>query len=98
TVFFGGVMLMMLAALAALLGLGAPHTSTAWLTVLLFGLIPASDVAISVTNRLIVAFLPPRVLPKLDVRAEGIPPELRTAVVIPTLFGSMTDVTEAIET
>src|ERR1041385_7302205 len=64
----------------------------------LFGLIPATDIAISVVNRLIVAFLPPRILPKLDVSEGGVPPELRTAVVIPTLFGNVDAVADALET
>jgi cyclic beta-1,2-glucan synthetase len=98
TIFFGGALLTTLAALAALLRLGAPDAYDAWFTVLLFGLIPASDVALSVANRLIVAFLPPRILPKLDVLEEGVTPELRTAVVIPTLFGSVDAVSEALET
>src|SRR6185369_13319170 len=95
-VFFGGVLLGTLAALVALLRLGAPHAQDAWLTVLLFGLIPSSEIALNVTNRLIVAFLPPRILPKLDVREHGIPAELRTAVVIPTLFDSVHAVTDAL--
>ena len=97
-VFFGGVILATLAALAALVGLGAPDARAAWLTVVLFGLIPASEIALNVTNRLIVVFLPPRILPKLDVREEGVPPELRTAVVVPTLFASVDAVVEALET
>src|SRR5205085_11869537 len=48
-------------------------------------------------NRLVVAFLPPRILPKLDV-SEGVPLEFSTAVVIPTLFGSVEAVHEMLET
>ena len=40
-------------------------------------------------NQLVATFLPPRVLPKLDLREGGIPEEFRTAVVTPTLFGSV---------
>ena len=43
------------------------------------------------------AFLPPRILPKLDLHEHGIPPEFRTAVVVPTLFGSVEAVREALE-
>ncbi|MEK7403367.1 MAG: glucoamylase family protein [Gemmatimonadota bacterium] len=96
-VFFGTALLGTLVALALLLRLGEPHAYDAWVTVTLLGLIPSSDIAISMTNRLIIAFLPPRILPKLDVR-EGVPPEFRTAVVIPTLFGSVDAVAEALET
>jgi cyclic beta-1,2-glucan synthetase len=97
-VFFGGVILGTLAALAALIGLGGPDARAAWIPVVLFGLIPASEIALNATNRLIIAFLPPRILPKLDVVEEGVPPELRTAVVVPTLFASVESVVEALET
>jgi cyclic beta-1,2-glucan synthetase len=51
-----------------------------------------------VVNQLVAAFLPPRTLPKLDLGDEGgIPAELRTAVVVPTLFGSVDAVREALE-
>lgn len=98
TVFFGSAIVGTLVALAALLWLGVPDDPAAWLMVTLFGLIPASEIALSATNRLIVAFLPPRILPKLDMREHGVPEDLRTAVVVPTLFGSVEAVTEALET
>ncbi|HVE78216.1 MAG TPA: glucoamylase family protein [Gemmatimonadaceae bacterium] len=65
---------------------------------LFLALLPASELAVSVVNQLVTAFLPPRTLPKLDLRgAEGIPAEYRTAVVIPTLFPSVEAVREALE-
>ena len=97
-VFVGGVLVGTLIAMAALLVLGGPEAPRAWLTVMLLGLIPASEIAISVMNRFVVAFLPPAVLPKLELRETGVPPELRTAVVIPTLFGSVDAVKESLET
>ena len=66
-----------------------PNAPDARVATILVGLIPASEIALSVVNRLIVAWLPPVVLPKLELRKEGVPEELRTAVVIPTLFGSV---------
>jgi cyclic beta-1,2-glucan synthetase len=59
-------------------------------------LIPANDIAISIVHQLVTLLLPPRVLPKLDFE-EGIPPEARTAVVVPTLLGSVDAVKEALE-
>jgi cyclic beta-1,2-glucan synthetase len=97
TLYFGGIILATIGALLALLRLGGPGAWSAWLPIALFGLLPASDIAISVVNRLVVAFLPPRILAKLDV-SEGIPEELSTAVVIPTLFGSADAVAEMLET
>jgi cellobiose phosphorylase len=65
--------------------------------VLLLALIPANDIAVNVVNQLVTAFLPPRPLPKLDLHEHGVPPEFRTAVVIPTLFDSVGAVHEALE-
>ena len=63
---------------------------------MLFALLPASDIAVNVMSQLVTSFLPPRVLPKLDLRA-GIPVEYRTAVVVPTLLGSVGAVRDALE-
>jgi cyclic beta-1,2-glucan synthetase len=96
-VFVGGVLLATAAALAAVLWLGGPAVRAAWIAVLLLGLILANDIAVNVVNQLVTAFLPPRPLPKLDLHEHGVPPEFRTAVVIPTLFGSVDAVREALE-
>ena len=80
------------------LWLAGPAARAAWPLVLLFAFIPANDIAVSAMNQLVTAFLPPRRLPKLDlVRHGGVPAELRTAVVVPTLFGSVEAVREALE-
>ncbi len=97
-VFVGGVLTGTLLTMAAFLLSGGPEASPAWLAVLLLTLIPSSEVSISVVNRLVVAFLPPALLPKLELRETGVPPELRTAVVIPTLFASVDGVTDSLET
>ncbi|HET7426875.1 MAG TPA: glucoamylase family protein, partial [Gemmatimonadales bacterium] len=96
-VFGGGILVTTLVSLAMLLWLGGPTARTEWLPVLLLGLLPAGDIAVNVVNQLVTAFLPPRPLPKLDLHEHGVPPEFRTAVVIPTLFGSVDAVTEALE-
>jgi cyclic beta-1,2-glucan synthetase len=97
-VFVGGVLLGTVSMLAAVLALAGPAGREAWLLVLLLALVPASDVAVAIVNQLVTAFLPPRRLPKLDLDApHGIPPALRTAVVVPTLFGSVEAVEEALE-
>ncbi|HET6762076.1 MAG TPA: hypothetical protein VFH27_00355, partial [Longimicrobiaceae bacterium] len=95
-VFAGAILGGTALALAALLWLGGPAARGAWPLVLLLGLLPAADIAIAAVNQLVTAFLPPRTLPKLDLHAAGIPDELRTAVVIPTLFGSVEGVHEAL--
>jgi cyclic beta-1,2-glucan synthetase len=96
-VFVGGIVAATAAALAAVLALAGPEARSAWAVVLLLSILPAADIAISVVNQLVTAYLPPRGLPKLDLaETGGIPDELRTAVVIPTLFGSLEAVHEAL--
>jgi len=96
-VFVGGILVGTAAALAAVLWLAGPPARGAWPLVLLFALIPANEIAVSVMNQLVTAFLPPRILSKLDLREHGVPAEFRTAVVVPTLFGSVAAVREALE-
>jgi cyclic beta-1,2-glucan synthetase len=97
-VYVGGMSIGTVLALAAVFWLAGPAAGSAWLLVAVLALLLANDIAISVVNQLIAAFLPPRILPKLDLsRERGIPPELRTAVVIPTLFGSVDEVRETLE-
>jgi cyclic beta-1,2-glucan synthetase len=95
-VFVGGIVVGTVAALAAVLALAGADARAAWLAVLLFALIPANDVAVHTVNQLITTFLPPRVLPKLDLHEHGVPAEYRTAVVVPTLFDSVDSVHEAL--
>ena len=95
-VFLGGIAIATAAALAAVLGLAAPETRSAWLAVLLFTMLPANDVAVNLVNQLVTVLLPPRVLPKLDFPKHGVPPEYRTAVVVPTIFDSVEGVEEAV--
>jgi cyclic beta-1,2-glucan synthetase len=96
-VFVGGVVLATVGALAAVLLLGGPPARAMWFAVLLLGIVLANDIGVNVVNQLVTAFLPPRPLPKLDLHEYGVPPEYRTAVVIPTLFGSVEGVHEALE-
>ncbi len=96
-VFVGGVAATTIAALAVMLWLAGPVPAGARFLMLLLGIIPAADIAVSVVNRLVTTFLPPRRLPKLDLLEHGVPAEYRTAVVIPTLFDSPDSVREALE-
>ena len=96
-VFVGGVLFGTLVALGAVFWLAGPATLAAAALVTAFALLPAADIAVNVMNQLVSAFLPPRVLPKLELREAGVPAEFRTAVVIPTLFASVDAVREALE-
>ncbi len=62
----------------------------------LLALVPASDLAIAIINRSVMAILGPRPLPRMALR-NGIPKELRTIVVVPTLLTSQQGIDEQIE-
>jgi cyclic beta-1,2-glucan synthetase len=101
-VFIGGILLGTVAALAAAFGLaGVDLRTVGWGTaaaIALLALVPANELAVNMVNQLVTALLPPRRLPKLDLSGrDGIPPEFRTAVVVPTLFGSVDAVLEALD-
>lgn len=53
----------------------------------LFASFPVSDIATGLINRFIITAVPPRHLPRLELK-NGIPDDLRTFVVVPTMFFS----------
>jgi len=53
--------------------------------IILCALFPASDIATALVNRFIIAAVPPRHLPRLELK-DGLPDSLRTFVVVPTMF------------
>ena len=61
----------------------------------LAALIPASDLAVALINRVVTELLGPRALPRLEL-AEGIPTALRTLVVMPTLLVSDVEIEEQV--
>jgi len=66
---------------------------------LLLGLlaaVPASDLAIALINRAVMALLGPRRLPRMELH-HGIPEDLRTIVVMPTLLTTPEEVAEHVE-
>ena len=63
--------------------------------------LPSLDIAVTAFNQVVTTFLPPRTLPKLDLGdgtpgAAGIPPGMRTAIVVPTLLTSVEQVKETL--
>ena len=56
---------------------------------------PASDLAVALVNRAVMELLGPRLLPRLELR-DGVPPSLRTLIVVPTLLTSEADIDEQI--
>ena len=59
----------------------------------LLALVPASDLAIQLLNAWLMERYGPRVLPRLELR-DGVPRELRTLVVVPTLLTGPAEVEE----
>jgi len=96
-VYFGTILLLMMGALALLVSLLPSATAGAILGVVLVALIPVSEMAVGAVNQLVTWAVPPRIVPKLDMREHGVPPEFRTAVVVPTLLPSVEAAREALE-
>ena len=96
-VLVGGLALLTgLALLAAVILAGAEVARVVWPGLILFGMLPAWDIGSTAVNQLVTALLPPRVLPALDFSEAGIPADCCTAVVVPTLFADVGDVTTAL--
>ena len=71
--------------------------TTAGLVLLgLLALVPASDLAMALINRTVMAILGPRPLPRMALR-NGIPKELRTIVAVPTLLTNQQGIEEQVE-
>jgi len=62
----------------------------------ILGLAPASEIAVSLVHRLVTFLVAPRLHPKLDL-SQGVPPEFRTMVVVPTFLDSQADIEEQVE-
>ena len=62
----------------------------------IFGLVPASDVAVALVHRLVAALFQPTRLPKLELTG-GVPPEMRTLVAVPTFFTNQSSIEEQLE-
>ncbi len=60
------------------------------------GLIPASDVAVAIVNRAITRRVGAALLPGLELR-QGIPADLRTIVVVPTMLASVPEIRSQVE-
>jgi cyclic beta-1,2-glucan synthetase len=87
--YLGLIVLLTALGIASLLVNAARHGASlpALLLVSLAVIVPLSELAINLINRLVTAFVPPRPLPKLDYR-HGIPENDRTLVIVPALIGS----------
>ncbi len=86
-----------LVAMALLYGIDSGTVSLAPLVaVALIALLPASEVAISIVQRLVHALAPPRPLARFDM-THGVPDASRTLVAIPTILASVQGVEDLLE-
>jgi len=72
--------------------------SAGWLGLLALAclaLIPASDVSVALVNRVVTDLFGPTALPRLELK-DGVPPSMRTLVVVPTLLTSVGNVHEQV--
>ena len=80
-----------------LLGAAGSQLTAAGLALLaLLALIPASDAAIVLVNRIITNQFAAKALPGLELR-DGVPPSLRTLVVVPMLLTTRAEIEEQVE-
>ncbi len=78
-------------ALLVALPLAAAHASGTSLGALVLlgflAMVPASDLSVALVNRAVVRLVGPKALPRLEL-SDGVPPDLRTIVVVPVLLTS----------
>jgi len=96
--YLGTILLATLALLALPIIISAEaHVGWAGLVVLgVLGLVPASEMAIALQNRLVMGEIGPRSWPRLGLQ-DGIPSSLRTFVVVPTLLTSTDEIAGQLE-
>ncbi len=85
--YFGSIALFIGLFMAVVVTLTLGGSAISWWVILLFAvlLLPLSELAVGMVNQVLTLFLPPRVLPKLDVK-NGITSEDATFVVIPSML------------
>jgi cyclic beta-1,2-glucan synthetase len=95
--YLGTIALLTAALVAATVAYGSAHGSRwpALGVVVLLTLVPASELAIQIVQRLIARWLPPRRLPRLDLRR--VPESARTMVIVPTILDSVERARELVE-
>ena len=96
--YLGGIAVLTALQLGGLLSIAWFAGARAWVLVPLavFSVVPASDIAVSLVNRLVAVLLPPARIPKFEL-AKGVPPELRTVVAVPTLLSDDAGIAEQLE-
>ncbi|MEO7795007.1 MAG: glucoamylase family protein, partial [Thermoanaerobaculia bacterium] len=72
-------------------GAGAPGAADPALAAAILALLPASELAVLIAQRVVAMLVAPLRLPRLDFR-DGVPESARTLVVVPVLIGSVAEV------
>jgi len=90
-----GLSALQLAGIAFVARLAGAETPSLLLLSLL-GILPASEIAVSLLHRLVAAVLMPGKLPKLEL-AQGVPSTLRTLIAVPSLLTSLSELEEQLE-
>jgi cyclic beta-1,2-glucan synthetase len=90
SIYFGSLALtltLIVAAIVLVAQRALADAGSGWILALaaLVALLPASELALGLVHFLIVRFVPPRVLPKLDIK-DGVPAECPTFVVMPSML------------
>jgi cyclic beta-1,2-glucan synthetase len=84
-VFFGLLGLLTVGLTAGVLAVAAPASWGMAALIAAVAVLPGSEVAVTLTNYLVAKLVPPRVLPRLELRG-GIPADCATFVVIPGML------------
>ncbi len=97
-VYFIGLTFFSAALIVVALSLGlSAHAPWTFIVLAALLFIPASQLALEGMNYLVTRLLPPRILPKMDFRASGIPDACRTLVVVPMMLVDQKTIEEEAE-
>lgn len=90
-IYLGGIGLLTAIGVACAYAYAGGNTPDMALPAALLALLPASELAVLLVQRIVAALVPPRRLPRLDF-GEGISGNNRTMVVVPAILGSVKEV------
>ncbi len=93
--YLGTLLLITVAGMAGAAALAGGRGGAAVAAALL-ALVPASQLAVTLTQRMVAWFARPRTLPRLDPSA-GVPADARTLVIVPTLLSSIAGARDLVE-
>ena len=96
--FLGAIGLITMLVTTALMARAFTGAMPVWalLSIGVLSLLAASQLAVALVNWLATLFVPPHLLPRMEF-SEGIPPSLRTLVVVPSMLTSTSGVEDLVE-